>query len=340
MQILVFPIALIASAVATEVTVRFSRAHHLLDQPNNRSSHTVPTPRLGGIGIAIGFLVGVALCGRSLERASVANVLITIGIYGGVGFVDDLWSLSPKAKYVGQLAATATFVALSTRSPWHLPYICIPVALLWVTGFTNAFNFMDGINGLCGGTGILYSIFLSLVAMRLHDETSATLGFILAAACAGFLPHNFPHARTFMGDTGSMVIGAGLAVLSVRLVLEGGITAAAAVLLIVAAFLYDTTFTILRRLRYRQNILTPHRSHLYQRLVRAGKSHVEVSTLYFACHFGLGALSVLGVHRSNLFLTVSCLISGLMLALLTFYVHYLENCRPVLHREASETVHA
>ena len=318
-------VALITSAIATEVTIRFSNAHKLLDRPNDRSSHTVPTPRLGGIGIAVGLWAGVAASSAINLSASSLPLLITATMFAIVGFVDDVLSLKPLLKYAGQLVATVFFVVLSTRNSGQLPWIGITLILFWVTGFTNAFNFMDGINGLCGGTGILYSVFLALIAVRLHDTTVTTMSFLLAAACTGFLLFNFPHARSFMGDTGSMLIGSGLAVLSVRLIGAGGPRVAFSVLLVLSAFLFDTSFTIIRRIRCGENILQAHRTHLYQRLVRGGKSHVEVASLYFAYHLALGALGVLSVGRSNQLLISSAFIAASLLVALILYVHRLEN---------------
>lgn len=338
-QIVPILIALVTSAIATELSIRFSRTHHLFDEPNGRSSHTSPTPRLGGIGIALGVLAGAITYHATIAIALQSTLLITMAMFGVVGLVDDLRSLQPKSKYLGQLAATTFFIVFSTRSS-HLPWFSIPLILFWVTGFTNAFNFMDGINGLCGGTGILYSVFLSLIAIRQQDTASAGTGFLLAAACAGFLPHNFPRARTFMGDTGSMLIGAGLSVLSVRLVCQGKGSAAVSLLLVFAAFLYDTSFTIFRRIRRGENILQAHRTHLYQRLVRAGRSHADVSMLYFACHLGLGMLGLMSFGRSGLFVSGATLIGAGLLVLLTLHVYRFEKRAPALTEERSSAAHA
>ena len=160
-----------------------------------------------------------------------------------------------------------------------LGWLGIPLTLLWLAGLTNAYNFMDGIDGLAGSQAVVAGLAWLVLGGIVGLPIVRLLGVLLAGSSLGFLGHNWPPARIFLGDVGSAFVGFSLAVLAVigglahpRLPLAG--------LLVVWPFVFDTTFTILRRLRRGENIFAAHRSHLYQRLVIAGYSHRAVTLLY------------------------------------------------------------
>ncbi len=169
----------------------------------------------------------------------------------------------------------------------------IPLAVLWLGGLTNSFNFMDGIDGIAAGQAIVVGVAWAIVGLRLGLPVVALVGALVAAAAGGFLVHNWPPARIFMGDVGATTLGFLLAVLllvaaDVPLVPAGTATRLPlAGLLIVWPFVFDAILTILRRLGRGENVLAPHRSHLYQRLVTAGWTHGQTAVLYVC----LGAVS-------------------------------------------------
>jgi UDP-N-acetylmuramyl pentapeptide phosphotransferase/UDP-N-acetylglucosamine-1-phosphate transferase len=326
MHISVILIALISSLAATEATIRVSRWRGILDRPNHRSSHVAPVPRLGGIGIAFGFWSAVVAYWALSGILPSSGVLVAITWCGLMGLLDDLWSLKPLHKYLGQLAGTMLFICTTfqpgSATGW---WWAIPVIIFWITGFTNVVNFMDGINGLCAGTGIVYSCAVALIAWQLRDMSTALVAVLLAAACAGFLPHNFPRARTFMGDSGSLFIGSGLALLSVQVVRIGGVRVALALLAAFSAFLWDSTFTLVLRFRRGENIFQAHRSHLYQRLVQAGWSHAAVSGLYFVFHLIGAALGIVSLRLGGGLFGLTVAVPLFLLAGLTLYVYRLED---------------
>ena len=274
-----------------------------LDLPNARSSHTRPTPRMGGLGIVAAFIVllpmllvmlwptannwrlavkfGAALCGYVLIAA--------------VGLVDDLRHLSARTKFFGQLLAALIaiwggvyfhFVELPLigRVGWEAWWtVCTVVTILWLVGFSNFFNFMDGIDGLTGGVGAIYSLALAWICFGTSHRLLGAGSLMLAAGCLGFLAHNFPPAKIFMGDVGSLFVGFALAAFAVYTTNSGSHPAPfLAVALVFSTFLHDATFTLLRRLRKGERIYEAHRSHLYQRLIIAGQSHARVSLTYYA----------------------------------------------------------
>lgn len=163
---------------------------------------------------------------------------------------------------------------------------------IWIVGALNIYNFMDGIDGIAGIQAVVAGVAWAIFGALLGAPYVAFVGAIVAAGALGFLTLNWPPAKIFMGDAGSTVLGYMFAVMPMLIVVEakeaGGFDRALlAAALVLWPFLVDGTFTIFRRLRNRENILKAHRSHLYQRLVIAGKSHQQVTLVY-------GALAVVG----------------------------------------------
>ena len=150
------------------------------------------------------------------------------------------------------------------------------LAVLFVVAYCNFFNFMDGINGLAAGQAVITAACLSILLSRVGCGASALVAAVVCGAAAGFVPHNFPAARIFMGDVGSVTLGFGLALLSLVVHSRGGVPWTA-VILVHAVFLFDATFTIVKRLWRGENITSPHREHNYQLLVRSGWSHVSTT---------------------------------------------------------------
>ncbi|MBS1787377.1 MAG: glycosyltransferase family 4 protein [Acidobacteria bacterium] len=291
-----------------------------LDMPNARSSHTHPTPRMGGLGIVASFVIilpmlWVMLIGASanwLLAAKFGVALVSYVIIAGVGLVDDLRRIGPLGKYLGQLAAAL----IALWSGVNFIYLHIPFAgtlavgivvgamltIIWLTGFSNLFNFMDGIDGLAGGVGVIYSLALAAVSFGTGHRLIGAGCLMLAAACLGFVAHNFPPAKIFMGDVGSLFIGYVLAAFATVTSNSGERPVPfLAVLLIFGTFLYDTTFTLILRARRGEKLWEAHRSHLYQRLVIAGQSHRRVTLTYFGLSILLGAGGVLYTFAGKLF---------------------------------------
>lgn len=280
---------------------RWAEHKALLDIPNERSSHTVPTPRGGGLAIAGTVLFGLpisALMVGSFSSRALFTYLVAGVLIAGVGWIDDRRSLSARFRLGVQIGvAVIAIVGLgyftSLRLPFgislRLEWLGLPLTLIWIVGLINAYNFMDGIDGLAGGQAVVAGAFWVVVGWRDHLTLAAGVGLLTAAASLGFLAHNWPPARIFMGDVGSGFLGCTFALLprlaspsDPRLPLVGA--------LLVWPFIFDTAFTFLRRLRRRENVFQAHRSHLYQRLVIAGLPHIWVTRLYVGLA-GLGGMA-------------------------------------------------
>jgi UDP-GlcNAc:undecaprenyl-phosphate GlcNAc-1-phosphate transferase len=276
---LAFALALVVTPLLRHVARRLE----LLDVPNERSSHRHPTPRTGGIAICAGLVAGAA---AYLDRplAVVLGATVAMAV---VGLVDDLRGLPARVKLVAQLALGGVAVAgggLGLQAV-DLPGLRLPLgplafvaAVVWITAVTNAFNFMDGINGIAGLHAMVCGGTLAALALERGDLPALALALALAAAAAGFLPWNFPSGSIFMGDVGSASLGFLLGSLVLREAQVGGSFLRA--LLPLLPFLLDTGATLVRRAGRRERLFEAHRTHYYQRLCSLGFSHPAVTAAW------------------------------------------------------------
>jgi UDP-N-acetylmuramyl pentapeptide phosphotransferase/UDP-N-acetylglucosamine-1-phosphate transferase len=289
--------AVVLSYLGVVVLIRWAERRQILDIPNERSSHTRPTPRGGGLAIVlvvlVGWLVALSLSRDSWESTDLIYV-IGAAFIAVVSWLDDLRSLSNRVRFgTHMLAALLVIGAFGYWTNMTVPIVGslrlgllgLPITFLWIVGLTNAYNFMDGIDGIAGGQAVVAGLGWAILGWLTAQPLVGVLGVLLAAASLGFLGHNWPPARIFMGDVGSAFLGYSFAVLAV-IASKSDTRLAVAGFLLVWPFVFDTTFTLLRRLRMKENIFAAHRSHLYQRLVILGYSHGRVTLLYA----GLAAL--------------------------------------------------
>lgn len=283
-------------------------AHRLLDIPNERSSHTRPTPRGGGIAIVVVTLVGCiifALMTSSTDWLKLGAYLTGAILIAGISWLDDVRTLSSTIRFgthtIGALLVIAGY------GSWHmvnvpligyvpLLWFGLPMTFLWIAGLTNAYNFMDGIDGIAAGQAVVAGIGWAIIGSIINHHLLVVLGILIASSSLGFLGHNWPPARIFMGDVGSAFLGYTFAVLP--LILNAPVIPLVGFLL-VWPFVFDTVFTILRRLKNGENVFASHRSHLYQRLVIAGYSHRAVTLLYIALACIGAVLAVLWFTRTS-----------------------------------------
>jgi UDP-GlcNAc:undecaprenyl-phosphate GlcNAc-1-phosphate transferase len=285
-----------ATVLAAEpLTIALLRRLAVLDVPGTRSSHSVPTPRGGGAPIAVGLIAAVLIApGGGPARPALAAA---IGFFGLLGLLDDLRSLPVRSRLLLQAAAAAVVALVLVSSTWLPPLALaagVTVVAVWLVGFVNAFNFMDGVNGISGAHALIGGVAYACLAAWRGDGFGLAAGLALAAGAGAFLPWNAGQAQVFLGDVGSYSIGAALAVLAVRLVLLG--VPAEAVAGPVALYLADVAWTLQRRIRGGERWLEAHRTHVYQRWCDAGWSHQEVTVLTSALTVLLCLLGVAGLH--------------------------------------------
>ena len=268
-------LVLTTAAVVTWLAIRYARWRQLIDQPGERRSHAVSTPRGGGIGIVVSQLLACGLGAMWMPAHAVTLLVFAVGLLlvAGIGWWDDHRSLPALPRLCVHLLAAlllGTLVWVGTGSVVKAVF-CFVLAVSLV----NIWNFMDGINGLAATQAIL----VGLGAAWLLPWPFAMAGGALAAGCAGFLPFNFPRARVFMGDVGSGALGylvAGVLALGLS-VTE---TAPVLWLMLPAVFLADAGFTLLSRMLRGERWMQPHTQHLYQRFVKRECSHTAVTLGY------------------------------------------------------------
>jgi UDP-GlcNAc:undecaprenyl-phosphate/decaprenyl-phosphate GlcNAc-1-phosphate transferase len=280
--------------VAEPPTVALLRRLAVLDMPGSRSSHLVPTPRGGGAPIAAGLLVAAAVA-PGIGDTGLAFA-VAVGFFGLLGLVDDLRGLPVISRLALQAAgAAAVATLLVMRLSW--PALAVVMAALagtvWLVGFVNAFNFMDGVNGISGAHALIGGVAYACLAGWRHDGFGVAAGLALAVAAVAFLPWNAVRARVFLGDVGSYSIGAALAVLAVRLIMLG--VPVEAVIGPVALYLADVAWTLQRRIRHGERWLEGHRTHVYQRWCDVGWSHQQVTLMTSALTVLLCLLGAAGM---------------------------------------------
>jgi Fuc2NAc and GlcNAc transferase len=288
--ILLFPALAVCSFALVIVILKWLQRKQILDIPNQRSSHSAPTPRGGGLAIVIVTLAVVLV--YSLVNRSWHDSLVYIPtaiIIAWLGWRDDVVSLSARLRiFVQSLVALGVILVLgyfkSVTIPLlgelHLGVAGIPITLLWIVGLTNAYNFMDGIDGIGGGTALAAGLgWMLLSRSGLPNDLAFWISLGVAASSLGFLGHNWSPARIFMGDVASTFLGFTFAVLPLFSASQGGNALLLGTILL-WVFIMDAGITFIRRGIRGERVFSAHRSHIYQMLVISGSSHARISSLY------------------------------------------------------------
>ena len=288
-----------------------------IDVPkDDRRMHKYPIPRLGGLAIFLGFLIGVlAFVGLSRD---IVGLLLGSAIIVVLGIIDDCKNLSAKLKFLVQIIAATITVCVGnikidiftnpnifsqqtiiTLTGW----LSIPVTVLWIVAITNAVNLIDGLDGLAAGVSSIAAVSLIFVSAVVDQPIIELLAVIIASACFGFLPYNFAPKgkKIIMGDTGSTFLGFALAVLSVQGVFKSyAVISFAIPFLILGLPIFDTAFAILRRLFTGKGIMTPDRGHIHHKLVDMGFSQKQSVFILYAMSCVLGITAVVLAYDNAL----------------------------------------
>jgi UDP-N-acetylmuramyl pentapeptide phosphotransferase/UDP-N-acetylglucosamine-1-phosphate transferase len=298
----------LVTGAATGALIPILRRRKLLDHPNERSSHSVPTPRGGGVALVGSVVLAwLGLAGGGWVPPEVAGISFGAGLLGAVSWIDDLRGLSPLLRLFAQGAAVAAGMCVLPGSHSGLEawpgsaFLLGGIGLLWVW-WINLFNFMDGIDGLAAseaaaiGVGVLLFTTLGIGA----DPASAAPSAAVVGAAIGFLVWNWSPARIFLGDVGSVPLGYLLGFLLLQLALRGFWKVA---LIVSLYFWADATMTLMRRVLRGERVWQAHREHYYQQATQAGLGHAAVvkrvitaNVLLIGCAWaaenGWGALSL------------------------------------------------
>ncbi|WP_144967243.1 glycosyltransferase family 4 protein [Pseudomonas sp. DE0010] len=288
-------VAGIATWLMTAALRRYALSRSLLDIPNARSSHTLPTPRGGGVAFVVAFMAGVLVLGWAgyVAPSVLVGILGAGGLVAVIGFMDDHGHIAARWRLLGHFAAAAWGLAWLGGLPpisvfgWplHALWLAAPLGLLYLVWLLNLYNFMDGIDGIASIEAICVCLGGTVLFWLAGAPGAAWLPLLLAATVTGFLIWNFPPARIFMGDAGSGFLGIVLGLLAIvagwidPLLFWGW-------LILLGVFVVDATFTLARRLLRGERVYEAHRSHAYQHASRRHGRHRPVSLAVAAINLG------------------------------------------------------
>lgn len=302
--------------IAFYITRYMLYSRKVIDHPNNRSSHLVSVPKSGGISIVITFLFAMVIIytfgDEELVRREyfISFVLCSI-LIAAISLYDDINNKSIQFKFASQLVAVAMVlifgividsISLPIIGSVNLGWSAYLISFIWIFGLTNAYNFMDGLDGLMAGITAIVSLFFMIICYSQGSSFVYISCYSLLAGSLGFLVFNFPPAKIFMGDVGSAFIGFTLAVLAIIAArYDSSHTSFLVMPLLLFNVLFDTTFTFIRRMLNGEKVTMAHRTHLYQLMNQLGFSHMEVTLAQYCMVFlqGLGALWMIQIEGSE-----------------------------------------
>ncbi len=271
-----------------------------IDQPKARSLHDRPMPRLSGLAILVAVEVTgwIWLPGEGESR----SILLGAMAIAGVGMIDDVYTLPALPKLVGQIAAATIPVLAGVRvdnltlpfvGGFELGWLAYPLTVLGIVAVVNVINFLDGVDGLAAGVCVIAAVTLATIALSLDRNAAGVLAALTAGAALGFLRHGFPPASSFMGDTGSNLLGFLLATASVQGALKtNAVIALAFPLIVLAVPILDTGFVVAKRLKYRQPIYQADAWHFHHRMANIGFSQRRTVAYLYAWTMVMAGLAL------------------------------------------------
>ncbi len=309
-------VAVLVAGILTPFLRGWLMQQNLVDLPGERRSHSVPTPRGGGAAIVFALIFANLVSG--LPWWPGLFLLLLLGI---LGWVEDRHELSAPSRLAVQ--AVVAVLALSLIGPvtsvdvfgqtMHLPWFWTLLSGIAIVWLINLHNFMDGSDGLAAMQGVWSGLAMGVLMLRADLFTHAAFALALAGGYAGFLLWNRPPARIFMGDSGSMALGGGVALLALAGATSGGVSIWVS-LIITSLFVVDATATLARRVANGERWYNAHRQHAYQRLIAVGWSHGRVLVLYAAINLGLVLpMTLLAIAHPQIETVLAFILVGLLL---------------------------
>lgn len=335
-------VAFLISLLSMPIIIKFSTKFNIFDYQDARKIHSGNISRLGGVGIAISFFVCTAVyflitdASLFIEYLPIISAGLIIFVFG---FIDDIVTLRAIVKLLIQIVATCLVIFSGNRftqiGPWQIPSALSYIfTFCWIIGVVNAFNLIDGLDGLCGSLAFTTTLTLGII-YTLSGNNISVICFILAASILGFLCFNWPPAKLFMGDCGSQFLGFMLA--TIPLIPSDSVIEFNKFLIIasVAAFpIFDTIAAIWRRIRDKRPIMSPDKSHLHHKLLNMG--YTKKSSLYLVVFIQLLLCSLviisylLGTYKGMMVL----LLTLFFVTLFFTFIHYTNQA--ILKRKSME----
>jgi UDP-GlcNAc:undecaprenyl-phosphate/decaprenyl-phosphate GlcNAc-1-phosphate transferase len=308
-----FLVAGVLALLLVPLTIRLAVRIGAIDQPNERSLHTAPMPKLGGLAILAGVLVaGFVWLPDDAESRAILIGAVAISL---VGVLDDVFELGPVPKLLGQTAAVIipvsagvtvddfTFPFFGRLTPGTVDLLTLPwggvvhlgdvATVIGIVAVINVINLIDGVDGLAAGVCVISALTLAIVALSLDRTAAGVLAALTAGASLGFLRHGFPPATTFMGDTGSNLLGYLLGAVAVQGALKtNAVVALFLPLIILAVPILDTGFVVAKRLKYRRPIYKADRWHFHHRMANIGYSQRRTLLYLYGWTLVMAALAL------------------------------------------------
>ena len=320
----IFLIALTVTLVGTPWIRRLAVSFGFVDAPAQRKMHSTPMPLLGGVAIWGGALIGLLVFSSQMPD-SVVGVAAAIAVIGLVGLIDDRFGLPAWVKLAGQFAAFVVLALYDIRVQTPLPELVdYAITFVWLTGITNAINFLDNMDGLSAGVSGVAAAFILLLGSQNGQFLVAALAAAVLGSCLGFLRFNFKPAQIFMGDAGSLFLGFVLALLGLQLRFPENVTFVTWMVpvFVLGLPIFDMSLVVFSRLRRGVSPNTAGKDHTSHRLVDLGFSQREaVLILYLAC----GALGMVAVFITQASVVEGYMIGGAVTAVALYLILWLDK---------------
>ena len=322
--LLAYCIPFCLTACVTPLVILLAKKCNCIDNPGVRRFHKKATPRWGGLAFFVGALPFLFLTGidRQLLSFCIAALLLLV-----LGMVDDYRPLGWRVKFAGMIVATTLVVFFGDITVRQIGYyghferielgaFSVPFTYIGIIGVTNTINLIDGLDGLATGTSLLGFLFMGIAAFLTGNQTLVLMAAVFAGALTGFMLYNFPKARIFMGDSGSLFLGFSLSVFCILLTQTGNaeIEPPFAVLVLLIP-IFDTLRVMILRMVNRKNPFHADKSHLHHLIVRKGFSNTSTVILLWALMLLFGSVAVLLVGRTSTTYMVIILSCSLFLSL-------------------------
>lgn len=336
-------VTFLASLILVPIVKKVAIYINAMDEPNERKIHKVPMPRLGGLAIYLAFLLGYMLYGEISTQ--MLSILIGSFLLILVGIIDDIHSVKARYKLIVQIAAAAIVVLYGDLSFSEISIFGYRIffneifgsllSILFIVAITNAINLIDGLDGLASGISSIYFLTIAIIAFILNriGGLDVIISLIMLGSTLGFLFHNFPPAKIFMGDTGSLFLGFMISIIALLGYKVTTFTSLIVPIIILAIPIFDTVFAILRRLLKGQNIGVADKEHFHHQLLKMKYSPTKSILIIYAIDIAFAAVSIFYILGDN---QIAIAIYVILMILLLFVI--LKTDILFEHKKKSENV--
>lgn len=302
-------VTFLASLILVPIVKKIAIHINAMDEPNERKIHKVPMPRLGGLAIFLAFLLGYILYGD--VSTQMLSILIGGFLLILVGIVDDINPVKARYKLIAQIIAATivvlygelyfTNVTLLGFNIYFNEFWGSLTSIIFIVAITNAINLIDGLDGLAAGISSIYFLTIAIIAFILNriGGLDVIISLIMLGSTLGFLFHNFPPAKIFMGDTGSLFLGFMISIIALLGYKVTTFTSLIVPIIILAIPIFDTVFAILRRLLKGQNIGVADKEHFHHQLLKMKYSPTKSILIIYAIDIAFAAVSIFYILGDN-----------------------------------------